>query len=70
MKKIILIALLICIVFVLASCQIGNRQVGMDTIQTFDRYKIVIGDDVIEGKIQTFTFPVLSFFLSEDIEAI
>lgn len=52
MKKIILIALLFCMVFVLASCKVGNRQVGMDTIQTFDRYKIVIGNDVIEGKIQ------------------
>ena len=53
MKKFIIIALLVCIVIVLASCQVGNRQVGMDTIQTFDRYKIIIGDDVIEGKIQT-----------------
>ena len=52
MKKIILIALLICIVLVLASCQVGNRQVGMDTIQSFDRYKIVIGDEVIEGTIK------------------
>lgn len=53
MKKIILVCMLVMMVVVLASCSVGNRQVGMDTIQTFDRYKIVIGDDVIEGTIKT-----------------
>ena len=52
MKKIILVAFLIAIAFVLASCTIGNRQVGMDTVQSFDRYKIVIGNDIIEGRIK------------------
>ena len=52
MKKIILVCMLVVMVVVLASCSVGNRQVGMDTIQTFDRYKIVIGDEVIEGTIK------------------
>ena len=53
MKKIFLVVLLIIMVFALASCKVGNRSVGMDTIQTFDRYKIIIGDDTIEGKIKS-----------------
>ena len=53
MKKLILIAFLIVIALALASCSIGNRQVGLDTVQSFDRYKIVIGNDIIEGKIKS-----------------
>lgn len=51
-KRIVLALILITMVAILAGCSVGNRQVGMDTIQTFDHYKIVIGDDVIEGTIK------------------
>lgn len=51
-KRIVLALILITMVAILTGCSVGNRQVGMDTIQTFDRYKIVIGEDVIEGRIK------------------
>ncbi len=53
MKKIIIAVLLIGMMLILASCRVGNRQVGLDTVQTFDRYKIVLDDTTIEGEVKT-----------------
>ena len=53
MKKVILIVLLVAVVALLTACSVGNRQVGMDTVQTFDTFKILFGDQVIEGRIKT-----------------
>ena len=53
MKKVALIvAILICLVFLLSSCGVGNRQTGIDTIQSFDRFTIIMGDDVIKGTVK------------------
>ena len=52
-RRVVLIILAIVLLFVLSSCHVGNRQVGMDTVQTFDRFTIEIGGEVIEGKIKS-----------------
>ena len=51
-KIIISAIVLIAMIIILSSCSVGNRQVGMDTIQTFDRYKIVFNGEVIEGNVK------------------
>ena len=53
MKKVILVLMLVAMVIVLCSCKVGNRQVGVDTVQTFDRFKIIFGNEVIEGRVAT-----------------
>lgn len=53
MKKVILIVILVAVVALLTACSVGNRQVGVDTVQTFDTFKILFGDQVIEGRIKT-----------------
>ncbi len=52
MKKIILVILLVAILFTATACTVGNRQVGIDTAQSFNRFKIVFGGDVIDGNIK------------------
>ena len=52
MKKIIGVILLIVMLFVLSSCMVGNRQTGIDTIQTFNRFTINFGGEVIQGTIK------------------
>lgn len=52
MKKTILVVLIIAMVFVLASCHVGNRQVGMDTVQTFNRFEIMFNGEVISGNVK------------------
>lgn len=53
MKKLILAILLATLLFTATACTIGNRQVGIDTVQSFDHFKIILGDSTIEGKIKT-----------------
>lgn len=52
MKKLILAILLAAILFTATACTVGNRQVGIDTVQSFDHFKIIFGDSTIEGKIK------------------
>ena len=52
-RAITLIIVAIVCLFILSSCHVGNRQTGMDTIQTFDRYIIEIGGDVYKGNIKS-----------------
>ena len=52
MKKLIVIILLVVMMVILSSCGVGNRQTGWDTIQTFDTFVIVLGDNVIRGTIK------------------
>ena len=52
MKKVLIVLMLIVILFVFSSCGVGNRQTGIDTVQTFNRFKIVIGDEVIQGNVK------------------
>ena len=43
MKKLVLIALMVVALIVLSSC--GNRQVGIDTYQTFTKAYIKLGNE-------------------------
>ena len=52
MKKIILIALMLILITVLAGCTVGNRQVGIDTTHSFDRFILTLGGKTIEGSVQ------------------
>ena len=52
MKKIICIALILTLALALTACQVGNRQVGWDTTQTFTYAIIELGNgEVIEGTV-------------------
>ena len=52
MKKIICIALIVSITLILTACQVGNRQVGWDTTQTFTYAIIELGNgELIEGTV-------------------
>lgn len=52
MKKVVLVALLLIGALILSSCSIGNRQIGLDLIQTFDKAIIMLHDgNTIEGKV-------------------
>ena len=52
-KYAVLIVMLIAAMLLLASCSTGNRQVGWDSIQTFDKYTIVIGEQVLTGTVES-----------------
>ena len=52
-KRILIIAILVIAMVTLSACSLGNRQIGLDTAQTFDSFKILFGDQVIEGRIKT-----------------
>ena len=52
MKKIICVVLILSLALVLTACQVGNRQVGWDTTQTFTYAIIELGNgEVIEGTV-------------------
>ena len=52
-KRIVLIVMLIAAIVLLAGCQTGNRQVGWDNIQTFNKFTIVLGDRTIIGTVES-----------------
>jgi hypothetical protein len=52
MKKIICAILILSLTLTLTACQVGNRQVGWDTTQTFTYAIIELGNgEVIEGTV-------------------
>lgn len=52
MKKIICLVLILSTALTLTACQVGNRQVGWDTTQTFTYAIIELGNgEVIEGTV-------------------
>ena len=52
MKKRIALAVVIVLVgAVLTGCTIGNRKIGLDMTQTFRRFMLIAGDEVIEGTV-------------------
>lgn len=54
MKKIIIVALIITLCLTLTACQIGNRQIGIDTTQTFRWAIIQLGNgELIEGPVNS-----------------
>ena len=55
MKKTLILALvLVLCAIALSACKIGNRQIGLDTTQTFKYAVIQLGNgELVEGKIDT-----------------
>lgn len=52
MKKIICVVLILTLALALTACQVGNRQVGWDTTQTFTYAIIELGNgEVIKGTV-------------------
>ena len=52
MKKIICIVLILSLALALTACQVGNRQVGWDTTQTFTYAIIELGNgELVEGTV-------------------
>ena len=52
MKKIICVVLILSLALVLAACQVGNRQVGWDTTQTFTHAILELGNgEIVEGTV-------------------
>ena len=52
MKKIVCLALILTLALALTACQVGNRQVGWDTTQTFTYAIIELGNgELIEGTV-------------------
>ena len=52
MKKIICIALILTLALALTACQVGNRQVGWDTTQTFTYAILELGNgEIVEGTV-------------------
>jgi hypothetical protein len=52
MKKIVCLALILALALTLTACQVGNRQVGWDTTQTFTYAIVELGNgEVIEGTV-------------------
>ena len=52
MKKIICMVLILVLALALTACQVGNRQTGWDTIQTFTYAIIELGNgELIEGTV-------------------
>lgn len=52
MKKIICVVLILSLALALTACQIGNRQVGWDTTQTFTHAILELGNgELIEGTV-------------------
>ena len=50
MKKIVCLTLILTLALALTACQVGNRQVGWDTTQTFTYAIIELGNgELIEG---------------------
>lgn len=54
MKKVILVALLLISVLMMTGCSLGNRQIGLDLKQSFDKAIIILHNgEMIEGKIDS-----------------
>jgi hypothetical protein len=52
MKKIICLVLILSTALALTACQVGNRQVGWDTTQTFTYAIVELGNgELIEGTV-------------------
>lgn len=52
MKKIICVVLILSLALVLTACQVGNRQVGWDTTQTFTHAILELGNgEIVEGTV-------------------
>jgi hypothetical protein len=52
MKKIICVVLILSLALALTACQVGNRQVGWDTTQTFTYAIVELGNgELIEGTV-------------------
>lgn len=52
MKKIVCLILILSLALALTACQVGNRQVGWDTTQTFTHAILELGNgEVIEGTV-------------------
>jgi len=52
MKKIVCLILVLTLAFALTACQVGNRQVGWDTTQTFTHAILELGNgELIEGTV-------------------
>jgi hypothetical protein len=52
MKKIVCLALILSLALTLTACQVGNRQVGWDTTQTFTYAIVELGNgELIEGTV-------------------
>ena len=52
MKKIACLILIIALALALTACQVGNRQVGWDTTQTFTHVILELGNgELIEGTV-------------------
>lgn len=49
----IIIAVIIMGSVFVFSRSIGNRQIGLDTIQTFKKFILLINDDIIEGYVKS-----------------
>ena len=52
MKKIVCLVLILTLALALTACQVGNRQVGWDTTQTFTYAILELGNgELIEGTV-------------------
>ena len=52
MKKVIYVVLILSLALALTACQVGNRQVGWDTTQTFTYAILELGNgELIEGTV-------------------
>ena len=52
MKKIICVVLILTLALALTACQVGNRQVGWDTTQTFTYAILELGNgELVEGTV-------------------
>lgn len=52
MKKIICVVLILTLALALTACQVGNRQVGWDTTQTFTHAILELGNgEIVEGTV-------------------
>jgi len=52
MKKIICVVLILSLALALTACQVGNRQVGWDTTQTFTHAILELGNgEIVEGTV-------------------
>ena len=52
MKKIVCLILVLTLALALTACQVGNRQVGWDTTQTFTHAILELGNgEIVEGTV-------------------
>lgn len=52
MKKIICVILILSLALALTACQVGNRQIGWDTTQTFTYAILELGNgELVEGTV-------------------